>query len=734
MLHELLFVLLGYPGDVFVPYPTNETSTFAIPFNFPLLHPTERECLNRLGQLGWTYLQINQFINSVKDLKLSTKDTNKPHGAYIQALVTCIEITLNDYRSDILDMEKRILNKQDEAGGDIIPLTLITANLSRWELLLPALWKFIQLLQRNPVKYHGCRLFDLLMDQARTGILEFRTVIEKMMAQLHNVLYRQLTAWMVYGQWVDPDNEFFIVPYSSEGRPSTATAWNRLYVIDYDKIPSHLSHSLVESILFVGKAIATVNEMDKLPMSISRHDDDSLLPFEMKRPHQHLQQLHKIMIPLDMKKKHLQLLLSLHSSSLLASSLSSSSLSSSSSTPPKELKSISSPWIRYPQQLQTIVNQVRKSTADWLFTQVLIGDHGLHRYLDSFRHVFLLNYGDLASNFIDECTLWRRRSLQRSDGATKNLNNPSKTAVLFRHQELNALLGKASIGTDAEDQLKGFKLLLQDEQTKQYPFSDLLLIDLRMVLTFDLGWPIDLFLSKSDLKNYSHLWSFLISLKNTQMSLNNLYKLLRYHQDDASSMKTENNEHYERIVWRTRSLMLFWVDTMWNHIQSQVIDAHYKQLISNTSTSNDSTTTKKKSWQPKAKLDFEEIQAAHEQFLQKTMRGCLLKSNDCVALMHDILKICSTFCDLMERISQDGQWRTNKRRKTTAKTAAEIVNQWTKSASVSWMEDVVSMQEKFNELTEKFFMLTSSQQPDIKASGQLDVLLMQLDFNKWFSQ
>lgn len=116
------------------------------------------------------------------------------------------------------------------------------------------------------------------------------------------------------------------------------------------------------------------------------------------------------------------------------------------------------------------------------------------------------------------------------------------------------------------------------------------------------------------------------------------------------------------------------------------------------------------------------------------MRGCLLKSNDCVAIIHDILKMCSTFCDLMERISQDGQWRTNKRRKTTAKTAAEIVNQWTKSTSVSWMEDVVSMQEKFNELTEKFFMLTSSQQPDIKASGQLDVLLMQLDFNKWFSK
>ncbi|KAL9554833.1 hypothetical protein MBANPS3_002634 [Mucor bainieri] len=744
MLHELLFVLLGYPGDVFVPSPPTGSTTFAIPHNFPLLHPTERECLNRLGQLGWTYLQIHQFIASVKDLKLPTtpRHGSQPHGAYIQALVTCIERTLNEYRADILAMEQRILSRDDDAGSDIVPLALITANLSRWELLLPALHRFVQLLQRHPAKYHGCRLFDLLMDQSRTGVLEFRAEIEKMMAQLHNVLYRQLTAWMVYGQWVDPDSEFFIVPYSADDRPSTATAWNRLYVIDYSRIPSHLSHALAESILFVGKAIATVNEMDKLPMSIARHDSDSLLPFaSSRRSFQHLQQMHKIRIPLDMKKRHLQLLLSLHSSSTHCAS---------------------SPWIRYPQQLQAIVSQVRKSTAEWLFTQVLIGDHGLHRYLASFRHVFLLKYGDLASNFIDECALWRRKSLQKggvgSDKAAsasataKPPSHPSKTAVIFRYQELNALLSKASIGTDAEDQLQGYKLLLQEDQTRQYPFADLLLVDLRMVLTFDLEWPIDLFLSKSDLKNYSHLWSFLISLKNTQMSLNNLYKLLRCHQDDAGAISKTSSEYYERVVWRTRAAMLFWVDTVWNHVQSQVIDVHYQQLISSTSTCSDSSTTttatatatattpssampaKKKTWQPKAKLDFEEIQAAHQHFLHNTMRGCLLVSSDCIATMHHILKTCLLFCDLMERISQDGQWRTNKRRKTTAKTAAEIVNQWTKpTTAVSWMEDVVSLQEKFNEYTDAFFVLASSLPPDVKASGQLDVLLMQLDYNKWFS-
>lgn len=668
---------MGYSGDVYVPFPSpHNSSTFSIPSDFPLLHSTERESLNRLGQLGWHYSKINQFVAIVKESRSRNKD--QPHGAYVLALVTSIESTLNEYRQDILEMENRILSKEDESGSNIFPLSMLTANLSRWEVLLPALWKFIQILQQAPDTYHGCKLFDLLMDQAKTGVLEFRREIEKMMVKLYDVLYRQLTAWMVYGQWADPDKEFFIIPYTTENNNNplaVRTGWNRLYVIAYERIPLHLSHSLVESILFVGKAIATVNEMGT------------------------------ILIPNDMKKKHLQLLITLHSSN-------------------NSENSVASPWIRYPQELNRIVNEVRRSTADWLFSQVLVGDHGLHRYLNSFRHLFLLDYGDFAANFIQECTLWRKRSLLSSSARNKsNKNaednsasrNPSKTEMLFRHQELNALLGKASIGTDAEDKLNGFSLLLIDDETNGYPFSDLLLVDVRIVMTYDLEWPIDLFLGESDLKNYSNLWSFLISLKNTQMLLNNLWKILRtgnistqeespvsirrYQTNKKTTTRFEDNDGYqERLLWRLRSLMLFWVDTLWNHIQTHIIASHYQQLIDTTTPSNSelisATATKRRSFQPKAKLDFEEIQEAHECFLNNTMRGCLLTSADCVETVHDILKICSSFCDLMERISEDDEWRKSKRRRTTTKTAAEIVTQWTKSTTdFSWMEDVKNIEE-----------------------------------------
>lgn len=124
-----------------------------------------------------------------------------------------------------------------------------------------------------------------------------------------------------------------------------------------------------------------------------------------------------------------------------------------------------------------------------------------------------------------------------------------------------------------------------------------------------------------------------------------------------------------------------------------MIDPHYRQLIDTTTLASDAAANKRKSWNTKTKIDFEEIQTAHEKFLDNVMRGCLLKSSECVKTMHDILQICLEFCAAMEKLSNDGEWRRHKRRKTAMKTAAEIVNQWTKTDDQTWIDDVNNKQE-----------------------------------------
>ncbi|KAI8891219.1 hypothetical protein K501DRAFT_166707 [Backusella circina FSU 941] len=435
--------------------------------------------------------------------------------------------------------------------------------------------------------------------------------------------------------------------------------------------------------------------MDKIPASGNLHEDNT-------RSIRSLNFNQTIRVPEELKKRHLKLLLMLHSS---------------------QQNTQQSPWIRYSQQLQSTVDQVRRSTTDWLFSKVLVNEHGLQRYLISFKHFFLLDYGDWAVNFIHECRQWQRRSIERSFNNSVKHNieaSKSKTTLIFRKQELNTLLVKATQGTEAEDQLDGYSLLVQESQQHDYPFSDLLLSDVNAVLTFKLEWPIDLFLNESDLENYSNIWCFLIGLKNTQIQLNRLWKTLRTTRGDKGY---NEDGHQERVVWRLRGLMSFWVDTFWNHLQIHVISSHHKQLIDSTTTIKDNK---------KGKLEFEDIQEAHSHFLDNLISGCLL-STDCSIIIHRILKSCSAFCELMERLSEDGKWQQSKRRKMT-KTAADIVNQWTNNTSeANWIDDVKKIDKDFLLLTEKFFMLASNQAPEVKSSGRLDALLMQLDHNNWYS-
>ncbi|KAI9494859.1 gamma-tubulin complex component protein [Zychaea mexicana] len=528
--------------------------------------------------------------------------------------------TLDGYRQDILSMERHILNKDYDSGDGIVPTSLLTSSLGHWELLLPALLQFTQRLSEQLVitssKGSGLLLLDFVLDDARTGHDAYRRVMETMAARLYDVLYRQLTAWMVYGHIAD---EFFVSaaaatsPSSSSSQTNGSNVGWQRYVLVKDRIPTRIPPALAESILFVGKAVATVKDPPEI-----------------------------------MKRENLQLLVALQ---------------------------------HRQRTLDHVVQHMRKTTADWLFSKVLVGEHALGRYFTSFRNMFLLGYGDLTTNFIEACTQWRQR-------ATLSKRSVSSAEKIFRHQEFNALLAKASVGTtattthdDDEDEydddvdrlLDGYSVKILESRGGGSGFNDLLLIDVACTLRYDLKWPIDLFLSQSVMHQYSKLWSYLIGLKNVQMSL---YE---------SFLRTS-----QHAIWRLRSHMLYWVNALWSHVQANVIDVHYQHLmdivsISNDDHDDDKRKTRKKQWTYNTfggvninnmkSLDFEELQNAHADYLQHVTRGCLLASPECVKCIQRILRACLDFCGVIKQINEE--WRGTKRRKM-AKTAAEIVRQWTR--------------------------------------------------------
>merc|ERR1719385_507692 len=55
-------------------------------------------------------------------------------------------------------------------------------------------------------------LLDLVYRAASTGVQGAGEALEEVLAVGHQVLYRQLLAWLLQGHLYDPHSEFFIVP------------------------------------------------------------------------------------------------------------------------------------------------------------------------------------------------------------------------------------------------------------------------------------------------------------------------------------------------------------------------------------------------------------------------------------------------------------------------------------------------------------------------------------------
>lgn len=117
MLHELLFSLLGFVGDIIV----EENGTFKVKDGFDLLSEGERDQINRIAPLGWYYNSLGRFVQRYD---VSWGGTTKPK-VYMSGLVQGVSDLLQEYCSDVSYLEQLILSEGP------IPLSQILQHLQK---------------------------------------------------------------------------------------------------------------------------------------------------------------------------------------------------------------------------------------------------------------------------------------------------------------------------------------------------------------------------------------------------------------------------------------------------------------------------------------------------------------------------------------------------------------------------------------------------------------------------
>lgn len=260
MLHELLFALSGHTGNIFAEYDDRIQVQNGLPF----LHSSEEQALSRLCQLATYYKKFTNFIRKYSS-QSPTDDGNfsmdERHGLYIMSLCHGLDLVLDDYRQELLELEKASL------ADAYFPVSQVLQTLQQYELQFPALSSFLQQIETH--KAHGCYILEIIHSKSISGLPIVKRTFDKLLSVCRGPFFKQLCTWMLHGRLMDPYQEFFIHETSVKETENVENDESlqydksfcsdahskKVFSIQADLLPSYIGYPLAKKILFIGESI-----------------------------------------------------------------------------------------------------------------------------------------------------------------------------------------------------------------------------------------------------------------------------------------------------------------------------------------------------------------------------------------------------------------------------------------------------------------------------------------------
>jgi len=208
--HEVVYSLLGFTGKIIVAHKDR----FDLADGLPLLDESERAQLRRILQLGFHYSQLEAFVTAqLFGLRPGGADAGPPaetavaaarlpRSPYVVAFAEALEEVLQPYRARVLELEQQVIRTPE------LSLPALQLGFSGFELVLPALCQLVSTVQAEALS--GARLLDELHAAACGSTLALRGCVEQLLAHTQRVLLSQLSAWLIYGELLPGDGEFFV--------------------------------------------------------------------------------------------------------------------------------------------------------------------------------------------------------------------------------------------------------------------------------------------------------------------------------------------------------------------------------------------------------------------------------------------------------------------------------------------------------------------------------------------
>ncbi|PKA60719.1 Gamma-tubulin complex component 4 like [Apostasia shenzhenica] len=727
MLHELLLSLVGYTGDfVMDERDQRETlsesldaasdfqnePTFKLAPDLSFIQPSERDVIERLLPLGFYYKELDRFATKHRNLGSfqTTKFFPDPQNlenikgnvgkssVYCRAIANGIVEILSIYRSAVLQVEQNLLS------NPLPMLATVTQGLNKFEVLLPPLYELIVEIEREDLR--GGQLLSLLHKRCHCGVPELQACIQRLLWHGHQVLYNQLSSWMVYGVLHDPHREFFIrrqddgdlesemsssnMMENSLQKSSDNAAladWHVGFHIFLEMMPDYIHMPIAESILFAGKAVRVLrnpSDMFKVQESFfqqhmsrgSQRTPGYVGNFVLKDPIKGTNLNAEELFPQSEADKIEELLHKLKKSSEF-----------------------------HKRSFECAVNSIRTISANHLWQLVVIRAD-LSGHLKALKDYFLLAKGDFFQCFLEEGQKLMRLPPRQST-AEADLMVPFQLAALKTISEEDKYFSRVSLRmpsvgismTNANANLQKMKLDVNQAVPLQGVTSSELSVDGwdGIALEYSVDWPLHLFFTQEVLSKYQKVFQYLIRLKRTQMELEKSWAngMHQDHADFASHRRDRQNcsvsqQRRQRIkpMWRVREHMTFLIRNLQFYIQVDVIESQWNSLQAHVQTSH----------------DFTELVSFHQEYLSALISQSFLDIGSVSRILDSIMKLCLQFC-----------WN---------------IEQYESNPNLSELEQIV---EEFNKKSNSLYtILRSSRLAGSQRAPFLRQLLMRLNFNSFF--
>ena len=561
MLHEILLSLSGHPS----PLLRND---FSDPKSQAVLSPPERDLLRTVAHLGDLHCK----------LIARTAEISTSHPSVIcRAVSTAIKSThLAAFQRKILEVEDGILRKDAALVGayNIVPLTAVIGEFSGWTRRLEWLWEITQFMHSDK-KAPPCRaanLIDRLRGELQTGYADVGETALSLVKVAEAAWVKQISAWVLYGRIPTlGEDDFFIREDKNDEQVSvfnrcklspciSLTCVIQGYSIDYNLLPSFVTHFTANSMLFIGASLNHIRSRNTVDTSAS----------DLRNLSIPLQELSSLTFPL--------------SSPMLSKAITSIRLHLSRTVLQKLL-----PLSRVLETLQLL------------------------------REFFLLGRGEFAMALTQQADEKIRSRWRRADNLAYEKRDGFGTIVI-KEGEVTAALNRtwAALGAmqgehaEEDEDLELARDLLRLELVKPKtstpkkarmevgrqvadsivttPFHNLL-FSVPVVLTMQVPPPLDLFLSNSDLETYTAINSYLLAIRRAHLRLTDLWKvtsLRRQHpapprppysltRGGATKTRTLRERHAARSLvmrgpWSTSSAAIFFLAETEAYLQVEVVE------------------------------------------------------------------------------------------------------------------------------------------------------------------